>query len=98
MDPSPAMPTSISRLTPTATSSGAFLMSTHDAIVRARLEELQGPLADTIDLEAPATRLRAGARPGPRQVSLRVRLGHRLTAIGAAIAGEDERTNARHAT
>ena len=53
-----------------------------NAAVRDRITELQAEAAD----ERRARVARAGARPLPG--AFRVRLGHALEAVGAAVAGE----------
>jgi hypothetical protein len=80
-----------------------MFMSTHDAIVQARLDDLQDRFAAALDLESAtlaARNLDARRKVAPSKVarsSLRVRLGRRLAAFGATIAGEDECTKAHHA-
>ncbi|HTC85071.1 MAG TPA: hypothetical protein VK656_00095 [Candidatus Acidoferrum sp.] len=67
--------------------------SVQEALVQARLEELQAGFTS-----AAAGRPRAGTDAPPIRVhradGWRVRLGHRLVAFGATLAGEDERTHA----
>jgi hypothetical protein len=80
---------------PFASSSGIF-MSTHDALIEARLEDqhAHAHAAHPAQDEAPhgsPNRALAG------QSALRVRVGRHLVALGAAVAGEDERTQADRA-
>ena len=87
---------------------GVPFESVQDALVRARLEVLQAGFRGVVEPERAAIHGAAepeatGAGVGPtrvgvatRRAGLRVRLGHRLVAIGAALAGEDERAHAHH--
>jgi hypothetical protein len=77
-------------------STGATLMTTHDAILQARLDDqhAHAHAAHPMDAETPE---RAPNRALAGATALRVRVGHHLVAIGAAVAGDDERTHADRA-
>lgn len=72
-----------------------------DALAEARLEALhltgsEAGRPEPWDVDA-ATAATADASTLAAGLSLRMRLGHGLVALGAAIAGEDESTHVHHA-
>ena len=72
------------------------IMSTHDAIIQARLDDLQGRLGVRAEPETSPPAATVAARSEGDRPSLRARLGRRLIAFGATLAGEDECPNVGH--
>jgi len=82
---------------PVSTSRKEFpFMTVHEALIQARLDEQQVH----VNAARGAAAREFDAAPAPARPATdgwRVRVGHRLVALGAALAGEDARSHAHHA-
>jgi hypothetical protein len=71
-------------------------MSTHDAIIQARLDDLQGRLGVRPEAFLPPPAATAAVRSEGERPSLRARVGRRLIAFGATLAAEDDCPKVEH--